>query len=245
MTAIVGVLCQDGVVIGTDSSTTFTAGQKPTIEQPSEKLQVVAGRIIIAGTGQVGFGQRFSSVIEAAWDAKTFQKSAVEIGKVLCRAGCEDFAYTFANKGSYGALVAFPTSGGKFALCEFAERDFQPELKTERLWYCSMGSAQPITDPFLAFIREVFWQTGPPTVQEATFAVTWTLDHAVSVNPGGVNGPVRIAVLEFGEKGQLLARLLTEPELEEHRQLIEAAKVSLRAIRDQLSPAMGEEVPRP
>ena len=48
-----------------------------------------------------------------------------------------------------------------------------------------MGSGQPITDPFLALMRSIFWGDGLPTVQDGTFAVTWALEHAIEVNPGG------------------------------------------------------------
>jgi hypothetical protein len=34
--------------------------------------------------------------------------------------------------------------GDKPHLCEFAVTDFQPEFKTETMWYGSMGSGQPI-----------------------------------------------------------------------------------------------------
>ena len=47
-------------------------------------------------------------------------------------------------------------------LCEFAVSDLQPELKTAKLWYCSMGSTQPITDSFLALMRDILWKDGPP-----------------------------------------------------------------------------------
>ena len=95
-----------------------------------------------------------------------------------------------------------------------------------------MGSTQPITDPFLALMREIFWSAGQPSVDEATFAVTWALDHAIAVNPGGVNGPARIAVLKR-EGGQFRARLLDGADLEEHRGLIEEAKDRLRKLAEQ------------
>jgi hypothetical protein len=131
----------------------------------------------------------------------------------------------------YGALIAFP-SGDSPVLCEFDPLYFQPELKTERLWYCSMGSAQPITDPFLALMRNVFWHKSPPTVPDALWAATWALDHAIEVNPGGVNGPVQMAVLERTDKAQLRARVLEDGELGEHRQNIQAAKDALRKLRE-------------
>jgi 20S proteasome alpha/beta subunit len=231
MTAIVGILCRDGLVIGADSSTTFASGVgSPIIEQPTEKLSLISNCIIVAGTGQVGLGQRFCHVVEVAYEEKTFLglKHPTAVGNEICKRAIADFTYTTANKGQYGALVGF-VLGDKPFLCEFAVLDFQPEFKTETIWYGSMGSGQAITDPFLALMREVFWDKGPPTVQDATFAATWALDHAIQVNPGGINGPVRIAVMEK-TSGKYRAKMLDEAELEEHRQNIQQAKERLRAF---------------
>jgi hypothetical protein len=231
MTAIVGVLCRDGLVIGTDSSMTFGSGMgDKTIEQPAEKLKIYSDAIIVAGTGQVGLGQRFGHVVESAYAEKLFLGTShyVKVGTELCKRTIADFGSTGVKMGQYGALVGFAL-GDKPHLCEFPVSDFQPEFKTEIMWYCSMGSGQPITDPFLAFMREVFWKGSLPAVQDATFAVTWTLDHAVQVNPGGINGPVRIAVLER-HASKFRARVLDNADLEEHRQNIEQAKERLRTF---------------
>lgn len=247
MTAIVGVLCRDGLVIGTDSSTTFTTGFMPTIEQPTQKLKIFSDVIIVAGTGQVGLGQRFGRIVEMAYADNVFRAGQhfTSVGKELCKRTMEDFATTQVKQGQYGALVGFPL-GEKPYLCEFAISDFQPEFKTEAIWYCSMGSGQSITDPFLALMREIFWGSGLPTVQDATFAVTWTLDHAVQVNPGGINGPVRIAVMERSTS-KLHARMLDDTDLEEHRQNIGQAKELLRTFPSlQSADAPGvPEVPKP
>jgi len=149
MTAIVGVFCKDGVVIGTDSSATF--GQGPhfrTMEQPTEKLDVIAESIIVAGTGEIGMNQRFCKIVSDTWGAKQFKGSEIDVTKLLATLAIKDFQSTFIQPGNYGALIAFPVHHKPF-LCEFALSNFQPELKTGRLWYASMGSAQSITDPFL------------------------------------------------------------------------------------------------
>jgi hypothetical protein len=248
MTAIVGVLCRDGVVIGTDSSTTFMAGAGfRTIEQRTEKLKICADAVIVAGTGQVGLGQRFCQIVEQAHVQQVFGPTNhfTAIGKELSRRAIQDFASTGVQGGQYASLIGFALDDTPH-LCEFAVSDFQPEFKTETLWYCSMGSGQMITDPFLAFMREVFWADGRPTVQDATFAVTWTLDHAVQVNPGGINGPVKVAVLER-RSGSYEAYMLEDAYLDEHRQNIDQAKDRLRAFRaSQSADAPGTpEVPRP
>ena len=236
MTSIVGVYCKDGVVIGTDSSTTFANGQFPTIEQPSEKLKIVGDRIIIAGTGEVGLGQRFVNVVENAHskDKVLEGKSGLDVAKILARKGIDDFLETLTPQKLYGALVAYPT-GNKCNLCEFAITNFQPELKNDNIWYVSMGSAQFITDSFLAFIREVFWKNGVPSVNDGIFAVYWTLKHAVAYNSGGVNDPIRIAVLD-GSTGRLRARILDDEELFEHQENIDECKNVLRELQDKHQP---------
>jgi 20S proteasome alpha/beta subunit len=243
MTAIVGVLCKDGIVIGTDSSATFGQGpQFRTIEQPTEKCHIIGEHIIVAGTGEVGLDQRFCKIVKEAWENKQFKGSEIDVAKRLAKQAIEDFQSTYAQSGSYGALIAFPVNHKPF-LCEYALTNFQPELKTGHLWYCSIGSSQAITDPFLALMREIFWREGPPDLNEGIFAVTWALDHAIAVNPGGVNGPIRIAVLERVQKTDLKARLLEETELAEHRQYIREAKQCVRDYRSVPKTENAGEIP--
>lgn len=64
MTAIVGIICKKGVVVGADSSATFNAGQINTMEQKTKKIQIIDNKIIIAGTGSIGLGQRFFHEVE-------------------------------------------------------------------------------------------------------------------------------------------------------------------------------------
>ena len=248
MTAVVGILCSDGAIVGTDSAVTFASGQHRTIEQPTEKLGIVGDSVIIAGTGQVGLGQRFTDVVQNAWEAKVFSNPtpALHKAKTLCKYACEDFAYTSTRSGSYGALVAF-VADNRAQLCEFSLNDFQSELKTEQLWYCSMGSTQSITDSFLALLRDILWTEGPPSLTDAVFAATWTLDHAVAVNPGGVNAPVRIARLCHGPDGQFKGEILEDSELQEHRQNVDGAKRCLLDYCKGLHTADTEtpKVPRP
>jgi hypothetical protein len=72
------------------------------------------------------------------------------------------------------------------------------------------------------------------------------LDHAIQVNPGGINGPARIAVLQK-TSGKYRAKMLGEGALEEHRQNIQQAKERLRAFPAlQSADAPGTpEIPRP
>ena len=241
MTAIVGILCQNGVVLGTDSSATFGSGRIRTIEQPTKKLSIIGGSIIFAGTGEVGLGQRFHAIVEKSWRNGILNKTAMEVAKHLSRLTIEDFSYTHLTPGNYGALVAFPAEG-KFHLCEFALTDFQFEFKNDTLWYASLGATQHITDSFLALMRDIFWKTGPPPLSDGLFAATWTLDHAINVNVGGVKGPIQIATLSPDNKGQLRAEELSVA-LGEHRQNIEGAKQALRDYCIRLQKPKDMEIP--
>ena len=66
MTLVVGILCEDCAVIGTDSAVTFgPGGNHPTIAQPlREKISIFRDSVIVAGTGEVGLGQRFNHIVE-------------------------------------------------------------------------------------------------------------------------------------------------------------------------------------
>jgi len=249
MTAIVGVLCRDGVIIGTDEAYTLTTytpkGPASVIEQLSKnKIEIIENSIILAGTGEVGLNQRFSEIIKRAYDNKLFSGSGkashLEIAKELSKQAIEDFSYSHAQLGSYGALLAFPFNKKPY-LCEFALKDFQPEFKmADQIWFCSMGSTQVITDPFLAFMRGIFWSEGPPTLEEAILVVVWTIQHAIDVNPGGVKGIPQVAILE-AVQGQFRARKLEE--IDEHLQRIEEAKEHFRKFPLVIEPGATEEPP--
>jgi len=228
VTSIIGIYCKDGVVIGADSATTFGNGRIPTIEQPSEKIEVIADKILVAGTGEVGLNQRFCNQIKIAYESKLFKDSEIECCRNISRNALIDFEQTGIKipNINYGALVAFPIHD-KHYLCEFGINTIQPELKTKKIWYVSMGCTQGITDPFLAFIREIFWENELPNINEAIFAIYWTIDHAIKVNPGGVNGPISIAILEKSN-GSFSPRKLTDEDLFEHIQNIEDAKKALK-----------------
>jgi ATP-dependent protease HslVU (ClpYQ) peptidase subunit len=251
MTAIVGIRCRDGVVIGSDSSATFgDGGGHNTIEQSTaKKIEIIGESVIVAGTGAVGHMQRFTAVTQNLWDQKAFQgKSEIEIGKQLSSGGINDFSSTGAmNNLQFAAMVAYPAKDQP-SLCELpgGRGIFQPEIKkADDLWFASTGSGQVITDPFLALLRKVYWSDGAPSLQGGIFTAVWALQHACEVNPGGINAPVKIAVLAR-EKGKLRARMLDEAELAEHQNMVTEATKHMAAFRDILGgKGKASDVPMP
>ncbi len=254
MTILIGMLCQDGVVVGADSSATFGAGQVKTIEQKVEKINIIEDRVIVTGTGQVGLGQRFNDVVEEYWKCKGFQKPYIQIGRDLSGAGIKDFGSTGMRPGQFGALVAFP-QGDSFHLCEFATNDFQPEWKTVDMWYVSMGGGQIIADSFLGLMRRVFWGDKSPNWQDGVFYVAWALHHTIEVNPGGIKDPIKITVLHKDKKGKAHSRFITDEELEAHKENINGVEEHLATYKKTLQgekqegdaeiPAIDEKIAKP
>jgi 20S proteasome alpha/beta subunit len=239
MTVLVGILCQDGVVIGSDSCATFVAGQMRTIEQRTvKKVRNIGTDVIIAGTGHVGLGQRFLDVVtKDRINGQYPRNNAIDVCREISKKTTTDFSSTQADRNQFGALMAFWSKEGP-SLCEFQARDFQPELKNDEIWYVSMGSGQPITDPFLGFLRRVFWKDKRPRVKEAIFAVTWALEHTIDLNPGGINGPSQIGVLE-----NKVARLLTPDEITAHVANTVGAQDYLAGYPNQLLNAAAKTLP--
>jgi hypothetical protein len=237
MTAIVGILCEDGVVIGSDSCTTMSQGSASTVELPRiRKTFLVGGDAIFAGVGTQGYGQRFERILSRLRkDPQFFQKDRWDIAKTIAGEAVQDFSSTRKPPWDFGALVAFVSENG-FHLCEFTMPYLEPEFKTSDGWFSSMGKSQPITDAFLGFIRRVFFGPSYPKLNEGVFAVTWALTQAIELNTGGVNGPLQIATLtRAGADGALKARLLTDDEVGEHETVVKDAERHLARYRQNYS----------
>jgi hypothetical protein len=201
VTVLVGVRCSDGVVIGSDSVATSSAGQFPVMHVPYDgKIRIFSGNIIVAASGPIGHCQRLHFHVEEAISGGIFKNMKLrEMTTNISRRVLTDFQNSFVpNYGNdglrFGALIAAVHNNEAF-LVEYATTDFQPEIKQGNLCYVSMGSGQLLADPFLAFVSRVMWGKSIPTVEIATFGVYWVLDHTIKLAPGKVGPPIRLATL--------------------------------------------------
>lgn len=104
------------------------------------------------------------------------------------------------------------------------------EEATKDIPFVAIGSGQFIADPFLAFIRRIFWNRDAlPNINQGIFAVLWTLSHAIGTSAGGVGDPMQLGVLEKAQHG-CKAKVLTDPDLQEHRVAIQEAEDRLRGL---------------
>jgi hypothetical protein len=81
----------------------------------------------------------------------------------------------------------------------------------------------------------------------ATFLAVWAVQHVIDVNPGGVAGPIRIAVFERNAAGIFDARELPPAEVSTHLQAVDDAAKALRDWRQaiQSGAAAGNVPPSP
>jgi 20S proteasome alpha/beta subunit len=258
MTLLIGIKCTDGLVIAADGATTFgsSLGNR-TIRQPSRKLTIINNRMIVAVTGPVGLQQRFVGELEALQLNPQSKRHQVmeSLAGVIRRPLKDEYLTAEAFKGALGpSAVQGVLSGtmvglmvqGEPTLIQF-DHQGSPECATDNLRFISLGSGQSLADPFLAFLRRIFWKKKPPNLQAGIVAATWALEHAIQTNPGGVDHPIQVMTLIAGKTGAEI-RDIEESELQEDRQFIEAAEKRIgEAVEALQSPPEGSigEIPKP
>jgi hypothetical protein len=107
-------------------------------------------------------------------------------------------------------------------LIEFATNNFQPEYKEKKMFFVSMGSGQPLADPFLAFVSRVLWKNTLPDVKNGRFGLYWALTHTLKYAPGLVGHPIRLATLSKRENAWIASENDDYQEAEQFIASIEA-----------------------
>ncbi|MFH1265366.1 MAG: hypothetical protein ABIK89_06525 [Planctomycetota bacterium] len=233
---LVGVLCEDGIVVGSADSGPGETGRVDPAEEPAASTFVVRKDLIVAGVGRTGLGQRFAQVVASIRSDSRFRDwTSLTVAKMISAEAIDEFASTRADMGHFGALVALAACDG-FELCEFSARDLQPEWKTPDRPFASLGAGRSVARPFLRFLQRVFFTDSPPTFAEGVFAATWALDYAIGGSgPGLAAESLKIAVLARETPDvQLTARLLPAGELSDALAHVRAAEKHLAAYRREL-----------
>jgi 20S proteasome alpha/beta subunit len=226
MTVVVGIYCSDGVVIAADSALTIGS----VIEQSyAKKVACISDDLIVAFAGDLGFAQRFRQVAKDIWGqdkqnlrAEDFHKliEAFSIGGIS-----EHIKYirpTDPINISTECIIGF-SHCNRHHLSVFQNGSFQPIVINENRPFHSLGSGHYLTNPFLHFIKEVFWEgKSCPKLPTGIFSALMAMNLAVELNAGGINAPIHIAVLENTENGYK-CRILHTDEMSMHEENYKAA----------------------
>jgi 20S proteasome alpha/beta subunit len=244
VTLIVGIRCQDGIVLAADSAATFDAAGIHTIRQSVNKLEIISDCMVIGVSGAVGLGQQLRDQILDFYEAgalaelsngtRDLTSSMVmtalrhHLWMNVIKTEMESAGATMnvyrqaANNAIAFTLLALPILGQP-CLIQFMPSG-APEEATVDLPFVAIGSGQSIADPFLAFLRRVLWPDGLPTLEMGTLTAIWAVNHAIETNSGGVAAPIKAAVLTLNDEGQCGARHLNQDVVNQHLETISQAE---------------------
>jgi hypothetical protein len=244
VTLIVGIKCAEGIVVGADGGASMGDIAGMTAMQPTKKLKIIDGRAILGVSGPVGLYQRIEGSMSknprqlfnhSANDIKTTLRAAVWNDILLpefeaAKATIQLLGAQAAQSSCLSAtILAHPAQNGAEICLTSFNHQFSPESATDNLPFVTVGSGSRLADPFLAFIRRIFWPDRPPTVAEGEFAVWWTLDHAIKTATGGLAEPKQIMVLER-RGGAVTATELSSDQCREHGEVAGRAEIHLRGF---------------
>lgn len=264
MTLIIGALCCDGIVLGSDS-----IASSQLIRTTVHKLSIIDDEVIVGLAGNPHIGMRIVDVLRREWPAlRTHQTIAalspdlrtrvwqqVLLQETQLAAQLHALGRLNAQQQSICApVIALPAPGGRNGALLALDPAGGVSDASENCPYFASGSGQVQADPFMEFLRRVFWpKEGLPDLATGIRTVCWSLDHAIATNPGGVGDPIEMAILSSGGPGgPMRARMLSTAEVGEHRQLFGEVQDQMRAhveaSRDDDVPATtdpGTPIPEP
>jgi 20S proteasome alpha/beta subunit len=237
VTLLVGILCQDGVVMASDSAATMgaTLGQ-----QSFRKVHRLNEHMLFSGTGAVGIAQLISNKLLKMWNDKELNKGTPEavmdrigqsIGE-LVRPYHQSAGLARPIGGDPGpslckTLVALPVRESP-QLFSF-DYNGAPERVTLQVPFIAMGSGQSIADPFLAFLKRLLWDKSAPTMAEGKLVAVWTIDHVRRTNTGGVGGGIQLGLLQAKNGKVPEVEMLSDIDISEHEQRVGSAEKALIA----------------
>jgi 20S proteasome alpha/beta subunit len=246
VTLLVGVLCSNGAVIAADRQATHGALGQQTVGQSVTKVQVIRGEALYATSGHKGLGQQLCAIVERKQQEFKNQGYAPNILKLqeairpIVDAALQTARHAAGVVGNAvaagdcicGGLLAASFKDG-LKLIEITPQ-VAVEFMTDDMPFISMGSGKASADPFLGFLRNVFWPAGLPTLQEGALAAYWTIQHAIDMKVTGVGFGVDIFAVELSDK-TYKARRLDDTEVAEHADFMKAAEEALRGVREALT----------
>ncbi len=242
MTVVVAFFCSDGVVIAADSMITPRMGNVNVGHHHGKKIYMTAGPQVHAFAGDPGQSDRFKMIAELnSANAANFQMPLQYTLDLTAKFVQQLIATGLQNALDLNTILAF-AHGGEHRCCVF-EGLMQPRLLDENHFYVALGSGKLSADPFLRFLVDIFCKNGHPKVSEAIFLATWTIQHVIDTNSGGVAGPIRITTFKKDDAGAFQAHELTDNERAEHEEAMESAIDALISWHDKMKagPAAPQE----
>lgn len=218
--------------------------------------------MIVAVSGSVGLSQRISGTFGKFYDEKFLSGKggsplkpfeAMALIRQRIWDDCLKQEYAIATEAAKligqlaqrpclcACMVAIPISK-ELCLIQFDQQG-HPQLATKDLPTVAIGSGQQIADPFLSFLRHIFWSDRLPKMADGIFAAYWTLNYAIRTSPVVVQEPKQFAVLEI-VKDSFVCRDLDENDLIPFREAVSKAENHLKEL-ELTAPKETPPIPNP
>jgi hypothetical protein len=232
VTVVVAFYCSDGVVVASDSMLTPSLGNINVGHHTGIKCSVIPGPQLFAFAGDQGQAARFKLIAETMAPNIPVAAHPLLHCVALSQMAVGQLSSTGIAPKDIGvnAVLGFAHGGG--CHCCVFEGSLQPRLLDRDHYYVALGIGKLSADPFLRFVSDTFCgPSQPPKVHLATFLAVWVVQHVINVNPGGVAGPIRVAVFESNAAAGYDGKELQPSEIDGHLAAIRDAEEALRAWR--------------
>ena len=215
MTLIIGIHCEDGVVLGADGCNTGRLNRR---EYP-KKLEIHHSRGVLGVAGDIGMVQRLSDRFktltvepEANSDesvqppqnggpgdavrrvqnsfTEVFVEERLRYQSLHDHQGAwEDTHYSRAQ--AIGCVVL---QGGP-CLFQIQYIGSPASYSSDQLPFATIGSGADMADPFLEFLKRSYMRGKRLNLERGILLAIWAMHHAIETNNGGVGHPIQLVTI--------------------------------------------------
>ena len=242
MTLVIALLCDDGAVIAADRQVTHGALGRKTVGQAGTKVEIVEDKFIFASSGPISLSQEIQDAIAGVHD-QFLRRDYSAIRSILKKKIKEIAEGAFETAGKAAPVIG-PQAAAMDAICgavfaaEFKDGlrlvEISPQANFEALSdsvpFVCLGTGKPNADPFLAFLRSVYWPDKLPNIEEALTAAYWTIKFVTELGTEGV-GLGTEAIMLKRDGTSYIARTQDEKTQIENDEFIFAAVDKLRSVQ--------------
>ena len=198
MTLITGVICNDGIVVASDSASTDPESYT---KQPSENKLVIINhnKMVFGGSGDVGLIQKISASISQSTHQKDIIKLRKELKAKICNELLESNKSFVPHPSSRSqpplvvSMVAGYVNDNPF-LFEFDQNGTDTDYTTLK-GFLAIGSGKPWAQayfrPYLNFTKNI----------KASKIISYRIiSDAITLSSGGLSEPIHIVSIEKNGK---------------------------------------------
>jgi 20S proteasome alpha/beta subunit len=250
MTILIGMLCSDGIVIGSDSA--YTASNA--IEKSGNKIDIIDNKIIVGIAGNVLLGQRFANIVKS--NSNFIQNATTKNGDICNNVAVSEEVACFLHREFAKTNSISQYANSKFFIAALTNNQLSFYTFTDGTsgvistdvkiggperdgWYECTGSGHYIANSCIALTKQLFGIDNIPTVETATLLCYWAIKHSIEINPGGINEPINIAALY---KNNNNAVLLSDIELDDLEKRINEIITKAKSINNIKATSRTEEL---